>query len=237
MEYKDLILERDSDIAILTFNRPEKMNAISINIRESLPVVFREVQEDDSLKVLILTGAGRGFCSGADVANQAARIAGQKVEASRKALLRLAGSLMLAFEKINKPVIAAVNGIAAGIGLTIALACDIRVASREARFSAVWVRRGLIPDGGATYLLPMIVGIDKALELSFTGEIIDAQEAERIRLVTKVVPHNELMTRTKELASISTVLEMTNGTADLGEADDKLLVAEPRHGCWGVGKS
>jgi 2-(1,2-epoxy-1,2-dihydrophenyl)acetyl-CoA isomerase len=200
MEPKELILEKEGHVAILTLNRPDKMNAISLDMRADLPLALQEVQEDDDLRVLIITGAGRGFCSGADVAVQAARAAGQQTETSRKTILQLTGALILGFEKINKPTIAAVNGIAAGVGLTLTLACDIRLASTNARFSAIWVKRGLIADGGATLLLPLIVGMEKALELTFTGDIIDAQEADRIRLVSKVVPPEELMTRAKELA-------------------------------------
>jgi 2-(1,2-epoxy-1,2-dihydrophenyl)acetyl-CoA isomerase len=200
MEGKDLILEKDGQIAVLTLNRPDKMNAISAEMRENLPLTLQEVQEDDDFRALIITGAGRGFCSGADVAVQAARAAGQQVDTSRKTILQLVGSLILGFERINKPIIAAINGIAAGVGLTITLACDLRIASANARFSAIWVKRGLIADGGATLLLPLAVGMEKALELSFTGEIIDAKEAERIRLVSRVVPPEELMNRAKDLA-------------------------------------
>jgi enoyl-CoA hydratase/carnithine racemase len=200
MEQKDLILEKDGHIAILTLNRPDKMNAINAEMRALFPQTLQEVQEDDNLRALIITGAGRGFCSGADVAMQAARAAGAQADTSRKTILALVGSFALAFEKINKPVIAAVNGIAAGIGLTITLACDIRIASANARFAALWVKRGLIADGGATLLLPLIVGMEKALELSFTGEIVNAQEAERIRMVSRVVPHEELMNKARELA-------------------------------------
>lgn len=200
MEGKDLILEKDGHMAVLTLNRPDKMNAISAAMRENLPLMLQEVQEDDNVRVLIITGAGRGFCSGADVAVQAARAAGQQAETSRKTILQLVGSLILGFEKINKPIIAAINGIAAGVGLTITLACDLRIASANARFSAIWVKRGLIADGGATFLLPFIVGMEKALELTFTGDIIDAKEAERIRLVSRVVAPEELMTRAKDLA-------------------------------------
>jgi 2-(1,2-epoxy-1,2-dihydrophenyl)acetyl-CoA isomerase len=185
MEQRDLILEKDRHIAILTLNRPDKMNAINAEMRALFPQALQEVQEDDNLRALIM---------------QAARAAGAQADTSRKTILALVGSFALAFEKINKPVIAAVNGIAAGIGLTITLACDIRIASANARFAALWVKRGLIADGGATLLLPLIVGMEKALELSFTGEIINAQEAERIRMVSRVVPHEELMNKARELA-------------------------------------
>lgn len=201
MEGKDLILEKDGHVAILTLNRPEKMNAISQEMRETIPRTLQEIQEDDNLRAVIITGAGRGFCSGADVAAvQAAQAAGQQADTSRKTLLALACNFILGFEKINKPVIAAINGVAAGVGLTMTLACDVRIASSNARFSAIWVKRGLIADGGATLLLPLTVGLEKALELCFTGEVIDAKEAERIRLVSRVVPAEELMTRAKELA-------------------------------------
>jgi 2-(1,2-epoxy-1,2-dihydrophenyl)acetyl-CoA isomerase len=200
METTDLILEKDGPVAVLTLNRPDKMNAISADMRVAIPQALQEIQEDDSVRALILTGAGRGFCSGADVAVQAARAAGQVADTSRQTLLQLVGSFILAFEKVNKPVIAAVNGIAAGVGLTMTLTCDIRIASANARFSAIWVKRGLIADGGASLLLPLTVGMEKALELCFTGEVINAQEAERIRLVSRVVPAEELMTRAKELA-------------------------------------
>ena len=200
MEPKELILEKEGHVAVLTLNRPDKMNAISLNMRVDLPLALQQVQEDDDLRALIITGAGRGFCSGADVAVQAARAAGEQTQESRKTILQLTGALILGFEKINKPVLAAVNGIAAGVGLTLALVSDIRIASGQARFSAIWVKRGLIADGGATFLLPLIVGLEKALELAFTGDILDAREAERIGLVSKVVPPEDLMPRAQELA-------------------------------------
>jgi len=200
MESKDLLLEKQGRVAVLTLNRPDKMNAINAEMRTQLPLALQEVQDDDRIRALIITGAGRGFCSGADVAAQAAKAAAPQEEASRSTVLKLVGELMLGFEKINKPVIGAINGIAAGIGLTLTLACDIRLASSNARFSAIWVKRGLIADGGATLLLPLVVGMERALELSFTGDIIDANEAERIGLVSRVVPHEELMKRAQELA-------------------------------------
>ncbi len=200
MESKDLLLEKQGRVAVLTLNRPDKMNAINTDMRAQLPLALQEVQDDDGIRALIITGAGRGFCSGADVAAQAAKAAAPQDAASRSTVLKLVGELMLGFENINKPVIGAINGIAAGIGLTLTLACDIRLASSKARFSAIWVKRGLIADGGATLLLPLVVGMERALELSFTGDIIDANEAERIGLVSRVVPHEDLMNRAQELA-------------------------------------
>ncbi len=200
METKELLVEKDGHVAVLTLNRPDKMNAISAEMRVAVPQALEEIQADDAIRAVILTGAGRGFCSGADVAVQAARAAGQITETSRQTMLQLVGSFILAFEKVNKPIIAAVNGIAAGVGLTMTLTCDIRIASANARFSAIWVKRGLIADGGASLLLPLTVGMEKALELCFTGDVIDAREAERIGMVSRVVPAEELMPRAKELA-------------------------------------
>jgi len=200
MECNDLVLEKEGHVAVLTLNRPDKLNAISLEMRDFLPVAMQEVQDDDNLRVMILTGAGRGFCSGADVAAQAARAGGREAPPHRKDAVALVGDFILAFEKINKPVIAAINGVVAGVGLTMALCCDMRIASSEARFAAIWVKRGLIPDGGATFLLPMLVGLDKSLKLSYTGDVIDAQEAEKMNLVTEVVPAPRLMDRARDLS-------------------------------------
>lgn len=199
MNDESLLLHKDGHVATLTLNRPDKLNAIDPGIRRNLPLALKEVQDDDEIRALIITGAGRGFCSGADVASTTA--AGAEASNSRKQKLQLVGELVLGFERVNKPVIAAINGVAAGIGLSIALACDIRIASSAARFSAIWVKRGLIADGGASLLLPHIVGIEKALEMSMTGEMVDAPEAHRIRLVSRVVTPEALMDEARALAS------------------------------------
>ncbi len=200
MDYGDMILEKEDGIAILTLNRPEKLNAISMEMREGLVKVAEDVSRDDGIKVLIVTGAGRGFCSGADVSGQAARIAGE-LEMPRWYVLEPTGAWLMPLRNLSKPTIAAVNGIAAGIGWTLALVCDMIIASEQARFGAIWVKRALIPDGGITYLLPRVMGTAKALELMLTGEIIDAREAERWGLVNRVVPHEELMKAARELAT------------------------------------
>ena len=199
---QELIYSFKDGVATLTFNRPEKMNACTTAMYNGICQVADDVAANDDIKVLVITGAGRGFCAGSDVGSRLeTRAKGERLEKSRREMVQPIGYFGSALYNLGKPTIAAVNGVAAGVGLSFALVCDIRIASDKARFGAVWVRMGLVPDGGGTYLLPRIVGLDKALELAVTGDIIDAREAERIGLVTKVVPHDDLMKVTEELAS------------------------------------
>ncbi len=200
-EYDGLILEKEEHLATLTLNRPNKLNALPMPMRQQLGVALDEVSKDDDVRVLIVTGAGAGFCTGADVQVQSAQLAEQKTKQSRRAILDPIGSYGVPLAELQKPVIAAINGVAAGSGLSLAMFCDIRVASDKAKFAAVWVRRGLVPDVGASFFLTRLVGVDKALQLMYTGDVIDAREAERIGLVTRVVPHDSLMKVTRELAA------------------------------------
>ncbi len=200
---QEVIFDLDSSgVATLTLNRPEKMNALSTNmIEHTLPELCTQIMSDVRVKVVLVTGAGQGFCSGADVSQRLqSRVQGTRVF-TRKDLEQPIGRFVIPLDQITKPVIAAVNGVAAGVGLSLACLCDIRIASERARFGAIFVRRGLMPDGGLTFSLPRIVGISRALELMFTGDIIDAQEAMRIGLVTKVVPQEQLEAATMELAN------------------------------------
>ena len=181
----------------MTLNRPDKLNALSDALMEEIVQALGETNRDDEVKALIITGAGRGFCSGADLTQA------EKAEMTRRLLLEPVGffsRIGRSLHDVEKPVVAAVNGIAAGAGFSIALGCDIRIAAQSARFSAIFIRRALAPDTGASYLLPRIVGIAKALELMWTGDIIDAREAERIGLVSWVVPDEDLMKVARELA-------------------------------------
>ncbi|MDD5127574.1 MAG: enoyl-CoA hydratase-related protein [Dehalococcoidales bacterium] len=188
-----LLLEANDDgVAVLTLNRPEKINALDMEMRLGLPVIAERVRQDDKIKVLIITGAGRGFCSGADVNVQAAN-AFEKPKKTRRETLNTVGWWMLPLLRVEKPSIAAVNGAAMGIGLTMTLVCDVRIAAEQAKFGSLWVNRGLVPDGGATYLLPRIIGMSRALELMYAGSVIDAREADRIGLVSRVVSADELM--------------------------------------------
>jgi len=199
--YKDIILEKKDNIATLTINRPEKMNAMTLETREELVAALTDVSEDDDMRVLVLTGAGdRAFCAGVDVSVMSSRIAGQEEELNRKKITQRMGFQVPIIRKIRVPTIAAINGVAAGMGISFIAACDIRIASEKARFSCAWVNRGLVPDGAATFLLPQIIGIEKALELFYTGAVIDAAEALRIGLVGRVVPPEQLMPTVMELA-------------------------------------
>ena len=198
---EEVIYSCKEGVAKLTLNRPDRLNAITQAMFDGIRQVIDEVSQNDDVKVLVVTGAGRGFCSGADVVSRLAVEAAEGVSReTHKEIVEPLGYVGSVIQSLGKPIIGAINGVAAGAGLSLALLCDIRIASDQARFGAVWVRVGLIPDVGATYLLPRIIGLDKALELAFTGDIIDAKEAERIGLVTKVVPHDDLMKVTNELA-------------------------------------
>jgi len=203
VEYEDLLFDKEDGIATITLNAPHKLNAITDGIRINLPIVVDEIAKDDEVKVVIVTGAGRGFCSGADLAAMGARMGGGgAVEIPRQARLNVLGMpIAHLFPTLDKPVIAAVNGPCAGMGFSIALSCDIRIASEAAKFLAAQVARGLVPDVGMTRYLPLVVGNATALELMTTGRSVDAAEAERLRIVSRVVAADELMTVALELAA------------------------------------
>ncbi len=203
MAYEDLLLEKKEGIATITLNAPDKMNALTTKMRGSLLLAVDEVAKDDEVRVVIVTGAGRGFCSGADVtAMRESMSSGGATEVSRYSRLQVTGwPFADVFTWLNKPVIAAINGACVGAGLSLALSMDIRIASEAARFGAAQVARALVPDAGMTFYLPNIIGTSRALELMFTAEIIGAVEAERLGIVSRVVPPDELMAVTQELAA------------------------------------
>lgn len=205
MDYQDILWEQRGPIGILTFNRPEKLNAVSQRlIHESLDAL-EQIDKDDAFKALIITGSGRGFCSGADLTADRGRniFAELSKRDERKFLSAPVGGFSILCSTIHRcrvPVIMAVNGITAGAGLGLCLAGDIRIASTEARFSAIFVRRGLSPDTGTTYFLPRIIGTARALEMMFTGDMVDAAEALKLGLVSRVVEPPDLMATALALA-------------------------------------
>jgi 2-(1,2-epoxy-1,2-dihydrophenyl)acetyl-CoA isomerase len=204
MPYETLLYEVKVGVATITLNRPAVLNAISPQMIEELQAVLNTIRDDATVRAVVLTGAGRGFCAGADLkARQRVKPTEAPADAHHagaERLRRTYNPLILAIRTIEKPFLAAVNGVAAGAGCNLALACDIVLASNEARFGNVFVRIGLIPDCGGHFLLPRLVGFHKAAELMFTGDIIDAQEAEHLGLINRVVPHAELAQQARELA-------------------------------------
>ncbi len=194
--YSTLLYEKKDTIGILTINRPEKMNALSNQLTSELKMVLDTVEQDDMLRILVITGAGdKAFVAGADIQELVIRDAqiGRKVSKERQ-------DLFSRIENLAVPSIAAVNGYALGGGLELALACSIRICSDRAKFGAPEVKLGIIPGDGGTQRLPRIVGLGRAMEMILSGDFIDAQEAYRMGLANKVVPHEELMEKTLELA-------------------------------------
>ena len=207
MELEAIIYQKEAGIAIITLNRPQRLNAVGGTMSQELDQALEDANSDNEVRVLIVTGAGEGFCSGADVTGLGT-LGGADDAPWRLSAKSPAGggiqSFVVPFYNFEKPIIAAVNGVAAGGGFSIALACDIRIASDRARFSQIFIKRGLVPDTGSTYFLPRVVGISKACEMVFTGEILDAEQAKECGLVSRVVPHDELMPTARELATMIT---------------------------------
>lgn len=190
---------RDGGVAVVTLDRPDRLNAITFEMFEELAALCAEVAADDGIRVLVLTGAGRAFCAGLDLA-EAATLPGMTAVEMTEGQQSWADAVA-AFHRLPKPVIAAVNGAAAGAGFSLALAADIRLAAPGARFNAAFVRIGLSGgDCGSSYFLPRVVGLGRASEILMTGRFVGADEAAAIGLVNRVVPAAELLGAAVELA-------------------------------------
>ncbi len=201
----DIRYEVADQIATLTFSRPEVLNATTVGLVAGTIEALDVAARDDEVRAIIITGEGRAFSAGGDMrrlgresTHDQERLPPTPFE--RRAWLRRTQRMILAIRQVEKPVIAAVNGVAAGGGFDIACACDIRIASDRSRFGEVFARIGLFPGTGGTYFLPRIVGPEKALELIWTADMIDADEALRIGLVGRVVPHDDLMSEARKFA-------------------------------------
>jgi enoyl-CoA hydratase/carnithine racemase len=217
---RDFLYEVSGDgVATLTFNRPEVMNALTFEVYAQFRDLLEELRYDEAVKVLVLTGAGDAFCSGGDVH----KIIGALLERDVKdhlAFTRMTGAVVQNMRLLDKPIIAALNGMTAGAGAVIALASDLRIASERARFAFLFSKVGLAGvDMGSGYLLPRIVGMGRASELLLFGDTIDAATADRYGLVNRVVPHDELLPAAQEWArrlangptlAISMTKRMTN---------------------------
>lgn len=204
MAYKTVIFEQAAGIAKMTLNRPEALNAMDSKMADELIEIVEKVRKDDSIKVFIITGTGRGFCTGRDLKED------PEIPPSLKnrLYLRYCQDIVNGIMNMEKPVIAAVNGVAAGAGCNIALCCDIVIASEAAAFSEIFVRVGLVPDLAGMFLLPRLVGLRKAKELVFSGKMVSAKEAEQMGLINLAVPPDKFESVVndwaKQLASVST---------------------------------
>jgi 2-(1,2-epoxy-1,2-dihydrophenyl)acetyl-CoA isomerase len=205
MEFKEILYEEKGPVAVITINRPDRMNALTILTHRELEQAIDLVEKDDRIRVVVLTGAGKGFCSGDDVRDifldpedNLRREKQARLQILQRKRHSMGGAHRLV--EINKPSIAAVNGAAVGYGCDMSLMCHMRIASEKARFGEVFLRVGLLPDA-AMILLPRLIGTAKTYEMILTTDIIDAKEAERIGLVNKVVPHEQLMSEALELAN------------------------------------
>ena len=200
MESKDVLYEKKEKVAVLTLNRPARMNAYSPEMRAGIVKAIEDAADDPDIRALIITGAGdKAFCTGYDWTLRASQNPAEIGLGERYRLDPL-GWIARWVHQLGKITIAAVNGVAAGGGAGLALSCDFRIASEKARLSTAFIRRGLVIDTGVAYFLPRLVGLTRALEIALSGDIIDAREGEQIGLFTKVVPHSELMKAAFEFA-------------------------------------
>jgi enoyl-CoA hydratase/carnithine racemase len=194
-----LIVERSNGVVTLTIDRPERKNAITGAMWQGLVEIFDDIATRRDDRVLVITGSGDAFCSGADLTSAADGDAPSGAGAS-VASMRIVGRAALRLHELALPTVAAVNGVAAGAGCNLALGCDLIVASDRARFTEIFAKRGLALDFGGSWLLPRLVGLHRAKELAFLAEIIDAHEAERIGLVNRVVSHDQFPAAVADLA-------------------------------------
>lgn len=200
MAYDNLTVERDGQIAIVTLNRPEKLNAIDRALHLEMMAVCRELRDDDAVRVVIFTGAGRGFCSGADLTADRSRPDSSSRGDRLDEYNWVGRQALMIYRELDKPTIAAVNGVAAGAGMGLALACDLRVGCENTRFKTVFIERSLSPDSGLSWFLPRIVGVSRAMDLVYTSRSVGADEAWRLGLLDRMTSAENLLSEAKELA-------------------------------------
>jgi len=193
-------MEKMEQVAVVVLNRPDQMNAYNLEMLIELETVLEHIGLDEEIRAVVLTGEGRAFCAGADVKGVSELLGLQSEKGEREDILKSLARVVLALRRMPKPVVAAVNGVAAGGGANLVLACDIIIASEKARMAQNFINIGLIPDGGGTFFVPERIGYHRAAELFFTGRILSAQEALELGLYNRVVPPEEVLNAAKELA-------------------------------------
>jgi enoyl-CoA hydratase/carnithine racemase len=228
MDFAAIIYEKSDRVATITMNRPAKLNAWTRKMGAEMRQAMLEAERDDEVRAIVVTGAGKAFCAGADMAALNEILHGRASASSapgwreaefvkdQRPDYRTPYSWVLA---LSKPVIAAINGACVGLGFTHCLYYDIRIASERAKMGLIFVRRGLAIEHGASWMLPRIVGLAKAVELAVTGRLVDAREALDMGLVSRVVPHEKLMETAREMAG-----EIAHGCSPLGVAEAKRLL-------------
>ena len=221
-DYADLRCEVQGGVALLTLDRPDKLNAFSGEMGRSLGRAYRACDADDAVRAVVVTGAGRAFCSGADLSTGSGTFAGREREGSFSAAAVDPPAWL-----VRKPVIAAVNGSAVGLGLTLALQADLRVMAREGKYGIVQVRRGVMPDAYSHWTLPRLVGTERAAEILLTGRMFGGDEAERWGLACRVVPAEQVLPTALELAR-----EIAENVAPLSVAVSKKLLWESTRLAW-----
>lgn len=195
MKFSNIIFEKKEGLAKITLNRPDVLNALDVQTLEELYAAVEDIENDISIRSVVITATGRAFCTGADLTG----IASIPPDKPRDYFLRLWNKVFSAIENVSVPVIAAVNGMAYAGGLELVMVCDLAVASEEAKLSDQHANRGLVPGGGASQRLPRLIGVRKAKELLYTGDRLSPAEAERLGLINKVVPADKLEEATNEL--------------------------------------
>lgn len=215
MDFQEILYSVDGPVATITLNRPDKMNAFTNRMLKELIAAFDRTDADDHVRAVIVTGAGRAFCAGADLSGGGETFSkGGSDVAAKSGVVRDGGGLVaLRIFESKKPVIGAINGAAVGVGVTMTLPMDIRVASEAAKFGFVFAKRGIVPEAASSWFLPRLVGISQAAEWCYTGRIIGADEALRGRLVRSVHPADELLDVARSIA-----LEIADGTAPVSVA-------------------
>ena len=196
----ELLVEKSGAIGTLTLNRPERLNAISVTMLELLSEKLLELDADPEVRVIVLTGAGRGFCSGLDLQDAAAGTGIGSGSMGAPPTLDIRSAPPVVLHGIDTPTLCSLNGGAAGYGMDLALGCDIRIASDKAKIAAAFTRRGVLPESGGTWLLPRLLGWAKAAEIIFTGRTLTAEQCLELGLVNRVVPAASLPEETRALA-------------------------------------
>ncbi len=212
----DVLVERDDTVGVITINRPARLNAVTPEAGDTLRSAFLELEADSRIRAVVLTGAGRGFCAGADISGD--------VGDARKVLLDSWNPLVLTMRSLQIPVVAAINGVAAGAGVSLALACDLRVAAASARFELSFAKIGLMPDAGLTWLLPRVVGLGRANEMALLGGRVSATEARDWGLVNRLAEDGEALT--DAIAMARRFAELSVSVATIKHAHQRALESD-----------